>query len=106
MANSLIHIGSDCLITLDALTDNVDGSYVNDATASADLTLASDDTAIDDFSLDYVADSDGKYQGVIAASVTATLDVDNVYAVRMTATVDASTYYAVLFMTAKAKEFH
>lgn len=52
------------LFTVNELTDVVTGSYVNDATLSAQLMDRDDADIGSPISLVYVVDSNGKYQGV------------------------------------------
>lgn len=74
-----VYISSDNLVTVDKLTDPETGEYVNDATVAAKLT--SDSAGVttlsgSSISLDYVADSDGKYQGAMPSTVTMTEEVN------------------------------
>jgi hypothetical protein len=104
--HSTLFIGSDALIVLDSFRDVLnDSAYVNDATATADLTLSTDSTAIASLGLTYEAASDGKYEGTIAASVTTLLTANTLYTIRATAVKDGATFYAELDAEAKVKTF-
>jgi hypothetical protein len=78
-------VGTDNVISLSSLFDNLATAFVNTATVSGEL-LAPDGTSLYTFSLDYVDQSDGDYQGVIPATVT--LTPGTTYYVLATATTD------------------
>jgi hypothetical protein len=70
-----VYISSDNLVTVDALTDPIDDSYVNDATVTAKLTsdAAGVTTVVNSsITLTYVAASDGKYQEAMPSTVSLT----------------------------------
>ena len=107
MAHTHLNIGSDALVVLNGLKDNLnDGVYINDATVTGELTLAKDEVSLNSFSFDYDTSSDGRYEATIPASVTATLEDKTQYCFRVTAVKDASTFYAELYAIATVKEFH
>lgn len=68
-----IYISSDNLLTVDALYDSVAGDYVNDATVTATVVDRGGNEVSGQswpVTLSYVALSDGKYQGVLADSMS------------------------------------
>lgn len=70
-----LYVGNDHLLTLEGVQDAVSGDYLNAATVTATLkTRAGVEVEGDNWpiTLDYVADSDGNYQGVIEDGVEIT----------------------------------
>lgn len=70
-----VYISSDNLVTVDGLTDEATGSYVNDATVTAKLTTDSAGVSTvsgSSITLSYVAASDGKYRGEMPYTVSLT----------------------------------
>jgi hypothetical protein len=71
---TILYVGSDTLLTVDGLKDQATGQYVNAASVSAtvrdvDLQAVEGGTGL---TLEYVANSNGKYQGVIPYTLTLT----------------------------------
>jgi hypothetical protein len=93
----MITLGSDALITLTGLYDNISAQYANSATVTGSLN-DSDDVVKSTFTLDYVAASDGNYVGVILAAVTTGLDENARYGVVITAISGAATYKETLYV--------
>lgn len=75
MAGLAIYVDNDNVLQLDALTDAVTGSYINDATVTVTVRVgeSSTDTAVSGITwpvtLAYVAASNGKYQAVIDKAI-------------------------------------
>jgi len=95
----MLVVGSDALITLQGLYDNISGNYANSATVTGEL-LDDDGTQVTTFNLSYVAASDGNYQGVLLASVTTGLTLNDRYGVVITATSGDATYKETLYVNA------
>lgn len=82
----MLVIGSDKYIYIEKLYDELNEAYVNDAVVTGELLNADDESSVGTFSLVYEAGSDGKYEGIIASSVTSTLTDLQEYIVKVTAT--------------------
>lgn len=80
-----ISIGSDEVVTLTGLLDNVTGSYQNAATVNGYL-YDSAGTQVTTFTLSYVAASTGNYRGTLTSAVTSLLTVGNEYKIKVSAT--------------------
>lgn len=78
----IINISGDTLVSIPNLTDVATGDFVNDATVVGTL-LDSANNLITTFAMDYVADSDGNYQGIIPASVSEDLTPCTKYVVQI-----------------------
>lgn len=72
----VVYVLNDNLIEVDKLQDASDDLYINDATVTVTLK-DSDGTNVTGQSwpltLDYVADSDGKYQGTLESALSLTV---------------------------------
>jgi hypothetical protein len=70
----ILYVGSDTLITIDKLRNERTGLYLN--SASVHVTVRDSDlevvTGADRIALEHVADSDGKYQGIIPNTLALT----------------------------------
>lgn len=77
-----ISIGSDNLVTLSNLTDNLTGDNVNTAAVTGTL-LDEDDAIVSSFNLPYVTGSNGNYQGFIPASISGDLTEGASYQIRL-----------------------
>ena len=107
MSHKLIFIGNDALVTLTSLTDKLNGdTVISDATCTGELTLGTDSTAIDSFSLDADGTTEGRYEGTIPASVTTDLEENQSYKIRVTAVSDSSTYYGEINAIARYREYN
>jgi hypothetical protein len=87
----MLVIGSDKYIFIENLYDELNEAYVNDATVTGALLDADDESSIGTFSLTYETASNGKYEGIIAASVTSTLTDLKEYLIKITATSSGAT---------------
>jgi hypothetical protein len=65
-----LYPGNTQLIQLQGLQDNTTGSFLNGATVTATLLdqRGNEDPVIDDLSLEYVANSNGNYQGTVPST--------------------------------------
>lgn len=81
----MIAFGSDNLVSLTGLFDIVSNAYVNNATVQGVLTDSAGAT-VTTITLTYVASSNGNYQGLLPASVTAALEIGPMYQMTITAT--------------------
>lgn len=103
MALEVLAIGSDNLVRLDALTNASSGAYVNSATVT--FTLKDSTGAVfgglSGVSMPYVASSNGRYEGTIAASVSATMTPNAVFTIEITATFAGTTLFRRLSCIAK-----
>ncbi len=84
-----LFIGNDVLVNVLGLTDEVTNAAVDTATVSGALLDASRNP-IATFSLSYVSNSSGNYQGVLSHAVTSGLTASTNYIVVVTATVGAN----------------
>ncbi len=78
-----LSISSDNIVSLNGLKDQIAGTYVNNATVSA--TLMQGSTQVTTFTLNYVSNSNGVYEGLLRNSVTGALIPDGIYTVLLTA---------------------
>lgn len=95
-----IPLGSDAIIRLSDLTDNVSGLLVSDATASG--VLVTDGT--NDYSFAFQADGTGNYHAVIPAAITETLVQDEEYSIVVTATKGSAVHKLIIESRARVKE--
>lgn len=79
----LLFINNDTIVELDTLVDASDGTFVNDATVTADVDTLEGDSIASGISMAYVASSDGKYQGTIQDTLS--LVVNQFYLITVTA---------------------
>lgn len=81
-----LFIGNDMRIRWDEMTDELNGTFINDATVTFTLKDSDGDgvTGAENIAMAYVSASDGRYQGKLAGSV----DLDNgaTYYLEITAT--------------------
>ncbi len=83
-----LYVGSDNLVTVDKLMNQRTGAYVNNAAVTVNLL----DAGLQNVEggqglvLEYVADSDGKYQGVLPYSLSLTSGATYYLDVTMSAT--------------------
>ena len=76
MSIQVIYDANSQLITVDGLTNVVDGAYVNDAACTVEFLDAADQQLPGEtwpVTLAYVLASDGKYQGMVSAAVSYTV---------------------------------
>ena len=79
-------IGSDNMLEVDGLTNNLTGAYINDATVSCQMKTDAGANEGSSFSLSYVAASNGTYRGVFTDTDAADLT-------------DGATYYCEITIT-------
>jgi hypothetical protein len=89
------------MVRLDKLKNASTDAYINSATVSFRLKDAEGATIQGPTTMSYVAASDGRYEGVITAVNTATLDPNAVYAVEITATFTGFTLFRKLSCVAR-----
>jgi hypothetical protein len=82
--NDMISIGSDTLVSLNGLIDNLSNTYQNAATANAVLMDTGQTTTLYSFTLAYVPLSNGNYQGTIPVAQTALLYNNGQYLIIIT----------------------
>ena len=73
MPDEYFYITTDNVLRVRNLKDVISESYINDATITATLYKASDDSVVSgaqDISISYVSDTDGDYAGEIPDTVT------------------------------------
>jgi len=73
--SNVLYVGSDNLITVDALTKKTDGSFVNNATVTGALYDSGNVQVTGvtwPITLAYVPTSNGKYQGTIGSAANIT----------------------------------
>ena len=95
----MIDLSSSTLIQWDGLKNNADDSYINTATVAAVLK-DSDDITLGNFSLTYVASSNGKYQGYVTPAMVSGVAACDDLTIEITATNGAYTGFRKLKETA------
>jgi len=80
----MIAIGSDNLVQLLGLYDNIAAAFVNDATVTGSLINPATNTNITTFTLT-TTNADGNYNGTLTAAVTGALTNGNPYVIQITA---------------------
>jgi hypothetical protein len=101
MALEVLAIGSDNLVRLDVLTNASTGAYINSAAVSFVLLDGNGNTLMASTTMNYVAASNGRYEGTIPASVTNTLTLNALYTIQITATYIGTTLFRRLSCIAK-----
>jgi hypothetical protein len=74
MALEVLAINSDNLVRLDGLTSASTGAYVNNATVTFSLVDASGSNLIANSTMNFVASSNGRYEGTIPYTTVLTLN--------------------------------
>jgi hypothetical protein len=70
-----LYVDCDNLVEIDLLTNELTGNYMNAATCSFDVLDADGASVLagtSEITMDYVASSNGKYQGVLQSTVSLT----------------------------------
>lgn len=83
------YIGSDNLVTLDELYDELNEAYINSADSVIGQFFAYTDTSEStqlgsDITFSYVADTDGQYRGVVLNGTSMTQDLSYVLKITVT----------------------
>ena len=77
-----LYVDCDNVVQIDVLTNELTGSYMNSATCTFDVLDSAGASALagtSEITMDYVASSNGKYQGVLQS--TESLTVGEVYTI-------------------------
>ena len=85
MSLEVISIGSDNLVRLDQLTNASTGAYINNATVTFTLKDSSGNIILSAQPMNYVAASNGRYEGTIPNANTSTMSVNSTWTVEITA---------------------
>jgi hypothetical protein len=101
MALEVLAIGSDNLVRLDVLQNASSATYINGAAVSF-VVLDSGGAIVQGTTvMNYVAASNGRYEGTIPASITRTLTLNALYTIQITATYSGATLFRKLSGIAK-----
>jgi len=83
---SRLYVNEDNDIVLDGLKKSVADTYVNDATVTFQVTDSAGTVMVSPTAMSYIADSDGKYWGVIDKADAASFADGTSYSVECTVT--------------------
>ena len=101
MALEVLAIGSDNLVRLDVLQNVSTAAYINGAVVTFVLLDSSGNTVLGTTLMNYVAASNGRYEGTVPASTTRNLTLNALYTVQITATYNGATLFRKLSCIAK-----
>jgi hypothetical protein len=99
MSLEVLAISSDNLVRLDSLTNTSSGAFINNATVTFVLKNSSGTVIVNTTTMNYVAASNGRYEGTIPNSTS--LTQNSQYSIEITAVGGGLTIFRKLSCIAK-----